>query len=183
MAGRQRRQREALNAAVALTGDPLAVSKKTELLPIDDARRSVAYVNRGRLSLAQAVRDISLFPGKGCEPTVNDRKRGEHPMIQMLYKMRDRYLELEALCDPETLNAQIKLLQGMAQLIESATTEAHKSSTEIQNMLHKAEEMAFKKKEHDDRMEILRAKYSGDSLDPTDAELEEAAAKQEPTEP
>lgn len=147
-------------------GDARALSE-------EEIKRTVTNVNRGRMMLAKQVRDLRLFAVNGLPPP-STASLHDHPLIQVINALRDELALVPTdSADPKDRTNRVTILRAIAELVLSATTEAHKASTEIQAMLARHEDFQQRKTEHKDKMDALNRKLAGGDAGLSDADLEE----------
>lgn len=153
---------------------------KPEMLNENEARISVAEVNRTRMRLLHRLKKLQVFRREKSGEYVDHARKTDHPIIQMIFKFRNELDTIpEGTNDARLLTLRVTTLSKIADLTNQITSEANKSSIEIQGMLARAEDMRQRKAEHQDKMEIFRNKALGQNLEVTDAELQMLAEQEE----
>ncbi len=155
--------------------DPL--SHEIKLLDFNDARKALSYVNRGRLQLAERLRNITLWPKTTANKTWRCQARAnDPPLVQLVFRLRDEINDALKHDDHSTnaLKARGVLYAQLGSILSLLGKEAAQASSELAMMLANHEDLEQRKIEHEDKMEILRKRINGET-DATPAELAHAA--------
>jgi hypothetical protein len=132
-------------------------------------------VNDQRARLHERLLDLQLF-GDPNDPRVGQRaaaKPGDHPLLQILFKLRDELSSSEraVLADSEKAKIRTSLLTSMARTTESLSAEASKASVEVARIAEILMTADQRAKEHREKMELLRDKQAGVTAKDTTADL------------
>jgi len=126
-------------------------------------RRMLERTTSIRAGLQERLASLDLFGADGGAPT--KARRGDHPLLQLLLKMRD---ELTAADDPKSeLDAKTRailkaeLLTKMAKTTEGITVEVGRATVELASLAKHAEEMDFRRQAHEDHLRLDEMKASG----------------------
>lgn len=128
-------------------------------------RRMLERTTQIRSGLQERLSSLDLFGAENQAPT--KARRGDHPLLQVLLKMRD---EMQNADDPGCpLDAKTRailkteLLTKMAKVTEGITNEVGKATVELASLARHAEEMDQRRQEHEDkvRLDEMRAKGVG----------------------
>ncbi len=164
--------------------DPMTGDIK--LLDFNDARKALAYVNRGRLRLASRIREMVLWPDPSSNSTWKSKVRPtDPPLVQLAYKLRDEINETLALSttgviDPAVARVRGNLFGQLGSVLAAIGKEANQASAELADVLSAHELLEQRKIEHLDRMELLKAAHVGAN---SDDHLARAAGIERPSVP
>lgn len=123
-------------------------------------RRMLERTTQIRSGLQERLSALDLFGSEGNPPT--KARRGDHPLLQVLLKMRDEMENADAVPIDDKTRAILKaeLLTKMARVTEGITNEVGKATIELASLARHAEEMDQRRLEHEDkvRLDEMRAK-------------------------
>lgn len=140
-----------------------------------EVHSALAQVNRGRFKLLTRVANLRLFDDANSVRGPETIRAGDHPIIATLLKMRDT---LNTISEPkETMKALDMILKGL----ETATRIGEKSAQSLREALVEHLTLEQRKKEHEDKMELLREKLQAGSI--TIEQLERLSSEAEPAAP
>lgn len=125
----------------------------------DDAKQVLERVNTARMRLHDRLATLRIFAApNNPSSTVQG---GDHPLVQILLAMRDHadFIDQQPALDPnQQVVAKGKILEAMAKTTQAIVLEAGKASAEVKAMAESMMNMEQRVREHQDKMEILRAK-------------------------
>lgn len=122
-----------------------------------DAAAFLGNVNRTRMRLARRLAELDLFVTR-TQPTAVDL-----PMVQVILRLRDAVERI-----PDSSPAVIPALTALSNAICAAQKEANTASVEVQSAMQQAAALEQKAREHQDKMSLLRAKSTTDTLSAAD---------------
>ena len=126
-------------------------------------RRMLERTAQIRSGLQERLSSLDLFGAENQAPT--KARRGDHPLLQVLLKMRDEMQNADAIPIDDKTRAILKaeLLTKMAKVTEGITSEVGKATVELASLARHAEEMDQRRQEHEDkvRLDEMRAKGVG----------------------
>ncbi len=140
-----------------------------------EVHSALAQVNRGRFKLLTRVANLRLFDDVNSVRGPETIRTGDHPIIATILKMRD---EMEHMGDPDK---RLKALDCILKGLETATRIGEKSAQSLREALVEHLSLEQRKKEHEDKMELLREKLQSGSI--TIEQLERLSSEEEPTAP
>jgi hypothetical protein len=127
----------------------------------ENASRSIAYVMQGRHVLADRARKMRLFTTEPDSALPDD-----HPMVQAIYEAK----KIHDTIPPEDYVTKSKSITEIFKMAHTVYREGNQVSSDIAEIIHARAQLNESKRQHDDKMALMRQRASLSSI-PTDAEL------------